>query len=239
MQSKSILKTCLLIIVFIVSCENKNNSLEKGLLVHYTFNDDVKNLVVGSTGTTFVNDISFKPDKFEKENSACYFNGVSSMIWTDLKDFPEYRSPITISWWFFQKISQNLNHDIDAANLIVLVDTVQGKGIQFGLRGPVYQTKGFDTWLWGGRTLLEANNPEINKWHHCIYSYDGLIQRFYIDGEEVAKSKYSPKEGWPKQLMFGNYPSGNQYFKGMIDEVRIYNRTLNIDEINALHNLKF
>ncbi len=229
----------ILLIALIVSCENKKIDIERGLLVHYTFNGNAKNVVSGSTDITFVNDIGFTQDKFKKENSACYFNGVSSMIWVNLKDFPTYGSPKTISWWYFQEGTPNYKYDKNAENMIVLVDTLQGKGIQFGLRAPVYQTKGFDIWLWGGGTLLETNIPEIKNWHHCVYSYDGSMQRFYIDGEEVANSNFSLQDSWPKQLMFGNYPSGNQFFKGKLDEVRIYNRVLDIDEIRTLYNLEF
>jgi hypothetical protein len=34
--------------------------------------------------------------------------------------------------------------------------------------------------------------------------------------------------------MLGNYPGGDQYFKGKFDELRIYNRALNNSEIANL-----
>jgi hypothetical protein len=34
--------------------------------------------------------------------------------------------------------------------------------------------------------------------------------------------------------MFGNYPSSDQYFAGKMDDIRIYNRQLDQDEITLL-----
>ena len=38
-------------------------------------------------------------------------------------------------------------------------------------------------------------------------------------------------DGAPNLLMFGNYPGGDQYFAGKLDEIRIYNRALSSVEI--------
>ena len=38
--------------------------------------------------------------------------------------------------------------------------------------------------------------------------------------------------------MFGNYPTGKQFYRGKLDDICIYNRTLDIKEIEYLFNDK-
>ena len=60
------------------------------------------------------------------------------------------------------------------------------------------------------------------------------LVRFYINKKEVSHSTASTQKDSPTILMFGNYPAGNQYFEGKMDDIRIYNRKLAYDEINLL-----
>ncbi len=118
--------------------------------------------------------------------------------------------------------------------MIALVDTNQGVGVQFGFRAPGYKSLGFDVWYWGGRTIMESAIPAINTWHHSVYIFDGKQHMFYLNGEKVAESTAQPQTGMPDMLMLGNYPGGDQYFAGSMDDVRIYNRKLSQSEINRL-----
>ncbi len=177
-------------------------------------------------------------DRFGKEQMVYEFDGTGSMIWAEVKNLPDLAAPQSFSWWFYQDHPQLYKDSMDAGNMIVLVDSVKGIGIQFGFRGPGYQTLGLDTWQWGGGTILEVEIPKSGDWHHCAYTFDGSIHRFYINGQESATSNVQVKSGAPSLLMFGNYPGGEQFFAGKLDEVRIYNRALSSVEIAALYELR-
>ena len=53
---------------------------------------------------------------------------------------------------------------------------------------------------------------------------------------DAGKSNSTAKtqQDVPILLMFGKYPSGDQYFTGELDDIRIYNKNLNRDDINIL-----
>jgi hypothetical protein len=90
---------------------------------------------------------------------------------------------------------------------------------------------------------LENDRPvEDLRWHHLAGTYDGQINRIYVDGV-LQKEKKATRPGsltktqW--DLCIGNsvvdHGTGEFLaYDGLIDEVRIYNRALSADEIKAL-----
>lgn len=90
-----------------------------------------------------------------------------------------------------------------------------------------------------GAASLPYNGPFIEKdrWYCVIYTFDGSTVRFYIDGvlirSRATSSTYVPAT---TDLFFGKMNNSlfPYWFNGVIDEIRIYNRALNQDEVNAL-----
>ena len=78
--------------------------------------------------------------------------------------------------------------------------------------------------------------PTTGVWHHVAGTYDGSTIRLYVDGvEEVSNSASGPLQTSSTSLYIGNKPLSSysgDHFKGIIDEVRIYNRALSTQEIN-------
>ncbi|GGD71158.1 hypothetical protein GCM10011412_05920 [Maribacter cobaltidurans] len=192
--------------------------------------DEGANLYKENTGTS--------PDRFGNPKGAFYFDGTSASLSLALTKKPRLNSPITISWWYSILNDPLFKDSMDAGNMIALVDTVQAIGLQFGFRAPGYRTKGLDIWNWGGATILETQIPELNQWHHCVYVYDGHEHQFFLDGELKEMSDIKPQKGNPDFLMLGNYPGGSQFFKGSLDEIRIYEQALTRNQILALLNMK-
>jgi len=82
----------------------------------------------------------------------------------------------------------------------------------------------------------ETNLP-LNTWTHLAMTYDGSTLRFYINGEEVGSEAQSgPIQSSSGPLRIGGTIWG-AYFQGRIDEVRIYDRALNVGEIWVDMNL--
>ena len=204
-----------------------------GLIAYYPFHGDSRDSI-RENGQLTVTHATLTTDRFGKEKSAYQFDGVRSAMWSKVQFIPAYRSPQSFSWWYFTKEHQTYELENGAGNMIAVADAEKGTGLQFGFRAPGYNTLGLDTWLWGGGTLLEAKPPAVNAWHHCAYSCDGKTNRFYLDGIAVAASRITPQDGSPTQLMLGNYPAGDQFFRGKLDDIRIYDRTLSRLEIDLL-----
>ena len=90
---------------------------------------------------------------------------------------PAIEAPQSICWWHMNESAPLFLDPRGAGNMIVLVDSSKGVGIQFGFRAQGYNTRGFDGWNWGGKTLLEANHPALNVWHFSVYTFDGVTHR--------------------------------------------------------------
>jgi hypothetical protein len=207
--------------------------IDSGLIAHYAFEGNAfdqsqfshHGIIHGAYPTAGIGG---------KQNSAYRFDGINDYILVDASGFPPIESAMSLSWWFKIDSLPRFDDVWGAGNIFALVDTASGIGVQVGFRGPAYRSLGLDTWNWGGGTLLEVEPPALNRWHHCVYVHDGETHRFYLNGQESVNSDRATQTGQPTQLMFGNYPTGDQYFTGCLDEVRIYNRALELDEINAL-----
>ena len=69
-------------------------------------------------------------------------------------------------------------------------------------------------------------NP-VNAWTHVALTYDGATLRLYVNGVQVASQPQAGSIETPSTPLRigGNVPYG-QFFQGLIDEVRVYNRAL-------------
>jgi len=84
-----------------------------------------------------------------------------------------------------------------------------------------------DTW---------GNVLTANKWTHLVYTWDGSTSRFYANGRLVkTKTATNPSINMDRtnNMMFGGniYTWGNTYFRGLIDEVKIFNYLRSVDQI--------
>ncbi len=72
----------------------------------------------------------------------------------------------------------------------------------------------------------------LNVWTHIATTFDGTAVRLYINGVQVASASASGTiHTSPDQLSIGGNSIWGEYFQGVIDEVRIYNRGLSAGEI--------
>jgi hypothetical protein len=91
-------------------------------------------------------------------------------------------------------------------------------------------------WLGG-----EKSDP--GRWYHLVgvVDDDGKTSRLYVDGELIAKKEHPnfirPLENHhPWYVGACDGPGGRWPAHGAIDEVRIYNRALSVEEIGQLYN---
>jgi hypothetical protein len=72
----------------------------------------------------------------------------------------------------------------------------------------------------------------INTWSHLTMTWDGLTMRMYVNGTQVSSSALTGTavlSGSP--LRIGGTAVWTEWFNGLIDEVRVYNRALTPAEI--------
>ena len=87
---------------------------------------------------------------------------------------------------------------------------------------------GADTYLLGRSKL------PVNAWTHLATTYDGSMQRLYVNGVEVAsRARTGSIVPSDDVLSIGGDSISGKSFKGYLDEIRIYNRALTDNEIQA------
>ena len=77
-----------------------------------------------------------------------------------------------------------------------------------------------------------------NTWYHYVGTYDGTNVYAYINGQQVGSGPLSGDmaiSSYPVNI--GRNPAyDGDYFKGLVDDVRIYNRALTPKEVLTLYN---
>ena len=207
-----------------------------GLVAEYLF-DGTANDTSGNGNNGTVHGAILTSDRFGNANSAYSFNGVSSYIEVPGSTTLDIIDNLTLSAW---------------------IDIYQFKDIGgilcYGPDGSDYETYSLDTtgeseskvffWTnWPSTAVKVYSNPiEKNSWHHVVATFTGGTVKIYVDGalknsQQISISKL--KLGNGRILRFGeNQPGGNEFYNGLIDDIRIYNRTLSAPEIIALFNDK-
>ncbi|MCI0336091.1 MAG: DUF1549 domain-containing protein, partial [Acidobacteria bacterium] len=158
----------------------------------------------------------------------------------------DYRERFTIAAWVYPESEQSGSIVTKVSDSPAEVENniprAEGYGIYF-LNGKIHFNMVF---RWGEDTLrVETENAlPLKKWQHVAVVFDGTKAwddriRIYINGQ-AQKLKFNQRNFF---LLFGNTRNtlkigaggGPEFrFKGALDEVRLYSRSLDADEIAIL-----
>jgi hypothetical protein len=220
--------------------QSRFNAEKQGLVARYDFNGNAQDLSGNGLNGTVVGTTDVA-DRFGKPNSAFNFNGSTDYI--DLGNRPEFNFTrnFTLTAWAKLNGSQ-------FAKYILAKYADFGGGVRsprsYGLGTEDFTSRayGFVSSDGPGFAPIAGGNPmNDDNWHAVAFSYDadsGL--KLYQDGVLVA-SQSAP--GFPAftnsvPLMIGRAASG-QFFGGLIDDVRIYSRSLSASELDTLYQSEF
>ena len=158
----------------------------------------------------------------------------------------DYRERFTIATWVYPESEQSgsiITKVSDGpAEVENNVPRAEGYGLYF-INGKIHFNMVF---RWGEDTLrVETEEPlPQRQWRHVAVVFDGLKSwedrlRIFVDGRE-AKLKFNQRNffmlsGGTRNTLKIGAGGGPQFrFRGALDEVRIYSRALDPDEIAAL-----
>ena len=79
----------------------------------------------------------------------------------------------------------------------------------------------------------------LNEWTHLATTYDGATLRLYVNGVQVSsRALAGPIRTSNGALRLGGNKVWAEWFRGRIDEVRVYNRPLSSGEIRTDMNTR-
>jgi hypothetical protein len=85
-----------------------------------------------------------------------------------------------------------------------------------------------------GRADLNYSEYYTQNWAHIVYTASPEKDYYFFNGKIVETASTSGTVDW-NNLNFGNRPGQSSYFKGKIDDFRIYNRALQPNEVFQLY----
>jgi len=74
----------------------------------------------------------------------------------------------------------------------------------------------------------------LRRWSHLAVTYDGTTLRLFVNGDQVSsRATRGAILSTPNPLWIGGNRPYGEYFHGLIDEVRVYDRALSRSELRA------
>jgi concanavalin A-like lectin/glucanase superfamily protein len=88
----------------------------------------------------------------------------------------------------------------------------------------------------GGGMLGFGTSLPAATWTHVAFSYDATAGQLvmYVNGQQVASSAYAPRNGLPATPLTIGHVGGCAGGAVLVDELRIFSRTLTASEVAAL-----
>jgi hypothetical protein len=170
-----------------------------------------------------------------KVGSAVQFDGVDDWMNAGTNAVINFTGPLTMAVWFntsdaggTSRIFSKQYSDTD--------ETTGSACYQLGIYVNKYR---FSLYTSTGSVDRQTETPSNNSWVHFAGAWDGSQYRMYLNGNQIYSGSLSGvlKTNPLTPLSIGtSYADQAMYFfKGILDEARIYNRALSADEIKALY----
>ncbi|MFI6786002.1 LamG-like jellyroll fold domain-containing protein [Nonomuraea sp. NPDC050383] len=198
-----------------------------GLVAAYGMNEGAGTTITDSTGAN--NGTTSGATWVDGKNGkALSFDG-SSMVNINHSPSLTMTTGLTLSAWVKPS-------DVTSWRTVVAKDYATRTDLSYGLYASNNRTP--DGWL-----NTENNKPgevtgsallPLNAWNHLALTYDGTTARLFLNGSQIGEKAISGAvldDGGAVHI--GGNTIYGEYFKGTIDEVRIYNRAQTAAEITA------
>lgn len=205
----------------------------KGLVGYYPFNGNALD-ASGMANNGTVSGAILTTDKFSTPDNAYSFNGTSSYINLGQPSSLKMKDSISISVWmnvntvstaFQPVVSDNGSNQVSVGpgkNL-----RLAGNKLQFIVAG-IYNGSPAATYI---ESPITAGN-----WVHAVVTYDKNTIKMYLNNALVASKAYTQSLSVnPNDLLIGKSGQGNEFFNGKMDQIRIYNRAITVEEVKALY----
>jgi hypothetical protein len=184
----------------------------------------------GDTGTQ--QSFAFGEDRFGNSGGAMSFNGISDYVSTDNMNYNINNGDWTASAWYY------VDKDILDGNF----ETVFGFGQQYYNGFHMFENRTCSRAPDGSNYFCLSYEPglETKKWQLVTVTHELNSKKLtsYINGQMYNSTTYTGTlvSSLNQPIIFGWRGGNPNYFKGSIDDVRIYSRALSESEIQSLYD---
>ncbi|MGW5686029.1 LamG-like jellyroll fold domain-containing protein [Nonomuraea sp. NPDC003754] len=200
-----------------------------GLVAAYGMDEGVGTSVSDSSGHNNTGTATATSWQNGKYGKALLFNGTSS--WVTAQDAASLRleSGMTLSAWVNPASVANwspvVGKELSEGGVSYTLYAANGDSVPSGWAQPEPEAV----------SSVAGTSPlPVNTWSHLALTYDGTYLRLFVNGQQVNQIPFSDNlydDGSP--LRIGGNQIWGEYFSGLIDEVRIYNRAQTTTEIQT------
>ena len=214
-------------------------------MAYYPFSGDA-NDASGNGNNPIFNNATLTNDRFGNPNSAYSFNGTDNYIRIPNSSSLNSSNQISICAWvkvagFYQgtchgnNIVMKGNMDFQTGNYMIRFDDSYFTNSQnCSISNPDVNHETF----FGINSSSSSNAPfvQTNQWYSVVYTCDGTTAKIYVNCQLAGSGPANGISFTNSDDLFLGALNNSQYpywFNGVMDEVRIYNRAINEDEIKA------
>jgi len=224
---------------------DSNINLGSGLVAYYPFNGNANDSSGNNLNGTINGGVTFTADVAGNANSAVTFDGATGYILVPDSAQKFQTNAVTISFLV------NLTNVSARQSFVTNQNFNDGTGLSYGVLispaninvaefGVVNNRLGCGILVSDTNAIVSpANTMVTNQWYSFVCIFTDSLQEFFVDGtlnnaitRPFATLNHCANT---KDLVIGAWWSGDLIpANGSMDELRIYNRALNQNEINAL-----
>ncbi|MBF0459032.1 MAG: hypothetical protein HQK99_14175 [Nitrospirae bacterium] len=215
-------------------------NINEGLIAYYPFNGNA-NDESGNNHNGVVHGAALTADRFGRANSAYEFNGTSDYIQAlSSSSLNPGSGSFTYAFWIktrYPQLGYIVGRYDQYSSSNVCVNTTWG--IQFNNAKTLFAyNRDPNSSGSCSQQIININALDDGNYHFIAVVRDkaaGLI-RYYIDGSHVVdQTDYSKSIVVNTPLKIGTHGTWNTYYKGAIDDIRIYNRAITEAEVQELY----
>lgn len=197
-----------------------------GLVTYYKFDGNANDSSPTGNDGIIVEEVSSTTNRFDETNRAFSFSGGHIDAGNPVE--VQITEAITIAAWI------KLDSISTWSGIVTKWPSLTNGGYYLGVN-PDQNLARFNITM---PTSPEGSSLEIGEWIHITATFDGASAKIYYDGvlaDEVSHSIPIPTSD--AKLIIGSQSNSlGSAFKGSIDDVLIYNRALNLEEIDMVFN---
>jgi hypothetical protein len=165
------------------------------------------------------------------DRGAAQLDGVDDSVELGVTSLPAMEHAMSISLWFWIASTPSATRQ----NVMVLSNPGRSLSVQLGIESGKLAVWGWNRAI--GNATIYATGTVAAGWHHVGYTFDGRTRTLYLHGSVAGTSTEAMGTAPVTNAILGAWdPASDQKerFKGLVNDLRVYDRALTAKEISGL-----